>query len=1583
MNRFLKMFCFFALAGLMTAMPLQAATLNWLGGLGTNPQDFGDPANWGAGSLGADDYYVNVATGNFPIMDPLTTGYTAPPASIASLTVGNVSGAPGRLDVLSGTIGTTGVFIVGDVAGDGTLNMGTSDLAPSVSAGGYFFVGNSGATGTANLYSGTVTAKNWTVVSRFAGSNGNLNLYGTSKLVRPSSAVGHFVISDSTSQGAITLGTSGGSDNPTLDNEAGGIFLGYGSGGTGTLTVYEGTVLANGAGMSVGNGGGNTGHVIMYGGLMSAAPGAGLTVGDSGGTGTMELYGTAEVQQNQTGGGGSGRFVLGSGSGSNGTLTLGVVGSSTDKPTFTIAGTSAGVIGDAGSTVTVNINSGTFNGNSTAYIGFGYNGATVEWNQNGGLTNFPSNSVPFMGCGGASGSLVTVNLNDGVFAIPRILTDWAAVSTTVAVNFDGGTLKANAGDGTRKFIDMRTNGTFIGTVKAGGAVWDTNGFTNTMQYSLAHDDLGPEVDGGLTKLGFGKLLLTASNNYTGPTDVKVGELEFVGSSYTNAVTVRSGAIFTMNNSYPFYSATLTPSQISVETGATLATKDTGVNAYADVTFSDKSVLSIACPYGYPSSLGIQKLSTAAEGDRVIVDLPGLGSGGGTVLTYMTRGDLTPTFVTRVDGTGMVDLSVVDNGIGTVAVSVSDQSAARGFRGQDSGLNPTGSWVNSQWLENGVVVASPNGTNARAWLNDYVLAQSVHNVTLDAAADVTLSSLLLNGSYTIAKKSVNPVAIKLQSSLALDTQIQAVLGDSVVAPDIKMAAGDPIITVADGASLTLSGVLSDLDSNHPAGVTINGPGTLTLGGANSYAGPTVLNSGTLKVGNASAVGAASGVFTLAGGTLADAGVNVALNKGFTIAGAAAIAPENHLTITGAVAYTAGSLTKLGAGTVTFNTPAATTNSLGPVNAEAGTLALDGLAGSVYNAGHLNIAGIGGSGNETSDPYVGAVAAMTVNHVGIIGTGGTVVGGYWSGDATPGTQPTGTLSLEGSATMSDTGVLYLGYWGGHGTVNVGASAALTVHNTVSVGYNWGDDRVTQYGVGEMNVNGHVVQDTAGSIRIGQAGGVGVWNQNAGLTETAATVTLGQSDGNVAYGAGTLSLNGGTFQTPGIAAGSTTSGSAASTLATINFNGGVLKAAADNANFIANTTGATMALKVLKNSASDLGAVIDTNGKAVTLSRPLVTGVTEGLDGGLSKLGAGTLTLAALNTYTGPTAIGDGTVQLKTNPLVIHQEASTAVNAVGDRLDGPYALGRSFTANSAVQVTQLGVFDSGGNGLGEGHVVHLTNLGDLTDTTVTFTTGSGAYQNGFRFLALDTPLSLNPGSNYKIWVASLGIVDIFDENVTTYDTGNGAISLGTYYWGYPAAGEPTSIGSPANETAVSFIYYNPSGVITADLLPVTTPVVMGGATGSTPTLDLQGADQRIASLADVEDAEVFGAVTNSATATSVVLTLSAASGETTYNGSIDGNISLVKDGDSTQNLLGSLTYTGDTTVVGGTLTVSGLNTPSSDVTVSNDAVLNAGSIVASTLTIGGSRVPAPAPVPEPGTVVLLALAGLGTLLAAWRRK
>ncbi len=92
---------------------------------------------------------------------------------------------------------------------------------------------------------------------------------------------------------------------------------------------------------------------------------------------------------------------------------------------------------------------------------------------------------------------------------------------TSTFNFNGGTLQANKASTT--FVTGLTNA----YVQAGGAKIDSNGFGITISQALLHDPglAGVVLDGGLTKLGTGTLVLSGANTYNGGTLIAGGMLE--------------------------------------------------------------------------------------------------------------------------------------------------------------------------------------------------------------------------------------------------------------------------------------------------------------------------------------------------------------------------------------------------------------------------------------------------------------------------------------------------------------------------------------------------------------------------------------------------------------------------------------------------------------------------------------------------------------------------------------------------------------------------------------------------------------------------------------------------------------------------------------------------------------------------------------------------------------------------------------------------------------------------------------------------------------------------------------------------
>ena len=358
--------------------------------------------------------------------------------------------------------------------------------------------------------------------------------------------------------------------------------------------------------------------------------------------------------------------------------------------------------------------------------------------------------------------------------------------------------------------------------------------------------------------------------------------------------------------------------------------------------------------------------------------------------------------------------------------------------------------------------------------------------------------------------------------------------------------------------------------------------------------------------------------------------------------------------------------------------------GVVNISAGTAnaAFSTIVGSGNgNAGTTGTLNVSGSGvlNTTGNLQVGrsnGTGALTQS-------GGTIT---TSNESWIGTDSTGTMNMSGG-TFTSNGYISIGRTaGGNGTFNLtgGTVNSATTFGFTSVGSGGGT-------TGVLNVSGTGIYNaTTGGMIVGEG-----WN---GTTTAKGTVTVSGGElrlgtnalqlGLNALGDGTINLDGGV-----LSAGSVTKGAGAGTF---NFNGGTLRPTADSAAFLAGP------ITQVRNG----GAVVDTNGFAVTIGEAIVHSAVSGdnaADGGLTKTGSGTLTLTGVNGYTGVTTVKAGT--LKVNYSSILATASTPVLTGGgaDLQNGslvidytgsptPAATVRGLLAASFQATTTPGVMDTG---------------------------------------------------------------------------------------------------------------------------------------------------------------------------------------------------------------------------------------------------------------------------------------------------
>jgi autotransporter-associated beta strand protein len=487
-----------------------------------------------------------------------------------------------------------------------------------------------------------------------------------------------------------------------------------------------------------------------------------------------------------------------------------------------------------------------------------------------------------------------------------------------------------------------------------------------------------------------------------------------------------------------------------------------------------------------------------------------------------------------------------------------------------------------------------------------------------------NTLTLASGSGVVNNSANPQTLNVPVTMGAAQTFNAAAGNLNLANNLDKAGN--LVTVTGAATTVISGNVLNGGSLFKRGsgaLTVSSSATWDQNQAASggFTGPLIAQAGTVKF-DSSSVQTVTGELVI-GGVIANGGAG---NNAAIVVDGATLNVSSWLSIGrgNGVGAVSSDLVLSNGASVTAQDASAGYNGGNGANMPRGSVTLNDTSTLTIN-NQFHIAEAAGANfsvnvNGTSTLNVGGFMDLCIGFGGTVGNmnvnGGTVnVGGdpyigHWGNG-------TATLNLNSGSFNVGTAVerwMFMGYWDNvNGVINVnGGSLQL-----------WNNSRIKM----ARNVNhggnpfSHVINHNTGNV---------TYYSDAGAT-TGGTGDLDlQYDGGVA-GVSTYNLNGGTLTVPTIIS-TTTNGTR-----TFNFNGGTLKAATDAVTLLNLGTGNAHAY------VRTGGAIIDTDGKNVTIASALEHSPASLTDGGLVKKGLGALNLTGANNYLGTTIVAEGTLQL----------------------------------------------------------------------------------------------------------------------------------------------------------------------------------------------------------------------------------------------------------------------------------------------------------------------------------------------------
>ncbi|MDP6636927.1 MAG: autotransporter-associated beta strand repeat-containing protein [Phycisphaerae bacterium] len=786
--------------------------------------------------------------------------------------------------------------------------------------------------------------------------------------------------------------------------------------------------------------------------------------------------------------------------------------------------------------------------------------------------------------------------------------------------------------------------------------------------------------GSVTKLGAGMLVFTGANTYDGGTTISGGTLQIgdggTTSSIAGDVTNNASLIFNRSNDLAFDGKIDGTGSVTKLGTGTLTLS--GASSYSGGTTIEAGVLSISAD----NNLGAAGSAVTFDGGTLatgpaFLDMRSktlVTTSGNDVRMQVDGGPVGPTFTGPITGDG----GLVKTGTGSLVVG-----GVSTYSGATLVLDGRLDVVYSEQLPDttDLTVTSPgrfmlNGrTETIGSLagsgNTWFIAQPGNVLRVGANDNDTTydGNIIANGAGD-------------GSFVKLGTGTQTLTGGGNYTEGTTISGG--ALQIGDGG--TTGSIMGDVTNdaslifNRSDDVTFGGAidgtgsltklgtGTLTLSGASSYGGGTTISDGVLSISADNNLGTAGSAVTFEGGTLATGPAFLDMRSRTLVATSGndvriqgdggPVEPTFTGPITGD-----GGLVKTGTGSLIVE---------GVSTYSGATSVLDGRLDVVYserlpdttdltvtspgrfifqNGQTETIGSLAGSGTTLFIVHPGNVLRVGANDNDTTYSGGIIRNGAGNGSVTK--LGTGTLTLTGASNYTEGttisgGALQIGDGGTTGSItgDVTNNASLIFNRSNDLTFGGsisGTGSVTKLGAGTLALTNNSIYDggttlNGGTLSLAHSNAAGsgpitvlgsTIDYADGITVTN-TIDL-QHDATLNVTTGSAAQSGVIGETSG-PWGITKTGAGTLALTTANtYSGGTT------------ITGGALQIGDGGTTGSIPGDVTDNASLVFNRSDDVTFAAKINGTGSVTKLGAGTLTLTANNTYAGGTTISDGTLAI----------------------------------------------------------------------------------------------------------------------------------------------------------------------------------------------------------------------------------------------------------------------------------------------------------------------------------------------------